>query len=226
MALPSSLTDGTWQDRAFVTVIRKSDQKSVDLHGATDEFGFGDGTKDFDTTRISNGGDIRERTAESAATVNATLYQVGAKTDLFESFDRPRGVEEFFYESGDQNSGKTSVSEFTNTLRREDYLYVVMWTDDPSVESATDSVGEDYHAYRRVSDNINWIDATPDFSDEVLTLELEGKRAAFNPAGKPNQLIQEKYPETGEQLFEIGINADGDFEKTDDSGTAVEVTYF
>lgn len=226
MALPSSLTDGTWQDRAFVTVIRKSDQKSVDLHGATDEFGFGDGTKDFDTTRISNGGDIRERTAESAATVNATLYQVGANTDPFESFDRPRGVEEFFYESGDQNSGKTSVNEYTNTLRREDYLYVVMWTDDPSVESATDSVGEDYHAYRRISDNVNWIDATPDFSDEVLTLELEGKRAAFNPAGKPNQLIQEKYPETGETLFEIGVNTDGEFEKTDDTDTAVEVTYF
>jgi len=97
MSLPSSLTDGSWQDRAFVTIIRKSDQKSVDLHGATDSFGFGDGGKDFDTTRISTGGDIRERSAEEAATVNATLYHVGASTGSYESYDRPRCIEEFFY---------------------------------------------------------------------------------------------------------------------------------
>jgi len=226
MALPSSLTDGSWQDRAFVTIIRKSDQKSVDLHGATDEFGFGDGQKDFDGQPISNGGRIRERTAEDDETFNASLYAVGASTDTFENYDRPRGVEEFFYESGDQNGGKTAVSEYTNTLRREDYLVAVMWTDDPSVESATDSVGPDYHAYRRVKDNMNWIDATPDFSDNVLKVDVEGKNSAFNPAAKPNGLIQEKYPSETELLYEIGVNTDGDFVKFDDSGSEVSVGYF
>lgn len=213
MALPSSLTDGSWQDRAFVTVIRKSDQKSVDLHGTTSEFGYADGTKDFDGTPISNGGRIRERTAEDDATLNATLYQVGASTDAFANFDRPKGVEEFFYESDDQASSKDDVTEYTNTLRREDYLYVVMWTDDPAVESATDSVGSDYHALRYVDDNVNFIDATPDFSDDVLKLEIEAKRAAFDPAGKPNHLTQEKVPGDTETLEEISVDTDGKFTK-------------
>lgn len=226
MALPSSLTDGSWQDRAFVTIIRKSDQKSVDLHGATNDFGFADGQRDFDGQPISNGGRIRERTAEEDATVNASLYPVGASTDNFESYNRPKGVEEFFYESGDQNTEKTSVSEYTNTLRREDYMYVVMWTNDPSVESATDEVGDQYHAYRRIEDNLQWIDAVPDFSDDVLQLDLEGKRSAFDPAGKPNHLTQEKEPEDEEVLYEIGVNADGDFIKIDELGEDVEVDYF
>lgn len=226
MALPSSLTDGSWQDRAFVTVIRKSDQKSVDLHGATDTFGFADGAKDFEPNRISNGGDIRERTAEAAATVNATLYSVGAETSSFQNYDRPKGVEEFFYESGDQNSSKTDVTEYTNTLRREDYLFAVMWTDDPAVSSATDAVAPDFHAYRRISDNVEWINVTPDWSDEILQVELEGKRAAFDPSGKPNQLIQEKVPGDTEELFRVGVNTDGDFVKFDGTDTEQPVSYF
>ena len=226
MSLPSSLTDGSWQDRAFVTIIRKSDQKSIDLHGATDEFGYADGSRDFDGQPISNGGRIRERTAEDDATVNQTLYQVGASTDSFANYDRPRGVEEFFYESGDQNSDKTDVTEYTNTLRREDYLYVVMWTDDPNVGSATDSVGPDYHALRYVEDNVNWIDVTPDFADNLLQLEVEGKRAAFDPVGKPNHLTQEKVPGDTETLFEIDINEVGDFVKIDEEDDEVSVGYF
>lgn len=223
---PSTLTDGTWQDRAFVTVIRKSDQKSIDLVGATDEFGFADGTKDFDGNAISNGGRIRERTAEDDATVNATLYPVGASTDDFENYSRPRGMDEFFYESGDQNEEKDDVKEFTNSLTRDDYMYVVMWTDDPNVESATDEVGEDYHAYRVIEDNVNWIDSTLDNSDDILTVEVEGKRAAFDPAGKANHLSQEKVPGDTEVLYEVDVNEDGEFKKVDDSGEDVEVSYF
>ena len=226
MALPASLTEGSWQDRAFVTIIRKSDQKSVDLHGLTDEFGYADGQRDFDGQPISNGGRIRERTAEEDSTVNASLYPVGGSTDSFAQYDRPRGVEEFFYESGDQNSGKTGVKEYTNTLRREDYLYVVMWTDDPAVESATDTVAADYNAYRLIEDNVSWIDVTPDWSDNVLKLDLEGKRAAFDPAGKPNHLTQEKVPEDGETMFGVGINTDQEFVKFDETDTEQEVTYF
>lgn len=226
MAQPTNLTDGSWQDRAFVTIIRKSDQKSVDLAGMTDEFGYGDGQRDFDGQPVSNGGRIRERTAEEDATVNGTLYPVGATADSYEAYNRPRGIEEFFYESGDQNTDKSDVTEYTNSLDREDYLYVVMWTNDPDVTSATDEVGEDYYALRYVDDNITWIDFTPDWSDEVLTVEVEGKRAAFDPDGKPNHLTQEKVPGDTEVLYEVGVDTDGSFKKIDDSGTDVSVDYF
>ena len=218
---PSTLTDGSWQDRAFVTIIRKEDQEKVDLHGPTTEFGFADGTRDFDGTPVSNGGRIREHTAEEDATFNATLYPVGASTEDYEKFDRPRGVDEFFYESGDLEETKDSVSEYSNSLTRKDYLYVVMWTDDPSVNSATDSVGDEYHAYRLINDNVMFIDVTPDFSDQVLQLEVEVKRTAFNPVGKPNFLGQEKVPEAEEELAEIGVDADGQFTKDGET-----VTYF
>lgn len=226
MVSPTSLTDGSWQDRAFVTVIRKDDQNSIDIHGITDEFGFGDGSKDFEGQPISNGGRIRERSAEEDATLNATIYAVGASVDDYANYARPRGLEEFFYESGDQNTDKENVSEYTNTLTRKDYLYVVMWTDDPNVTSATDSVGEDFYAYRRISDNVQWIDATPDWSDEVLKLEVEGKRSAFDPAGKPNELIQEKTASDTETLFRVGVNSDGEFVKFDETDTEQTVSYF
>jgi len=222
---PSVLTDGSWQDRAFVTIIRKEDQKKVDMHGLTDDFGFGDGQKDFEQTPISNGGFIRERTAESSETYNHTLYSIGSSTDTYDRFARPRGIAEFFYESGNQ-SEKTDVKEYTNDNTRKDYLYVVMWTDDPDVTSATDSVGQDYYAWRVINDNVQFTDVTPDFSDDVLTVETEAKRAARNPVGKPNHLEQEKVASDAEKLYRVGLDDSGSFVKYDDEDTEVSVDYF
>jgi len=224
--LPSVLTDGSWQDRAFISIIRKDDQEQADFAGLTDDFGWGDGQKDFDGQPISNGGRIRERTAEEDATVNGTIYPIGASVADYEEFARPRGLTEFFYESGDQNTDKTSVSEYVNDNTRNDYLYVVLYTDDPTVEKATDEVGEDYHAWRIIEDNVQFTDMTPDWSDQVLTMEYEGKRSARNPMGKPNHLEQDKVPGDEETLFEIGINEDKQFVKFDDVGEEVEVEFF
>lgn len=219
--LPSVLADGSWQDRAFVSVIRKKDQEQVNFAGMIDEFGWGDGQKDFDGQPISNGGRIRERTAEEDATVNGTIYPIGASVENYTKYDRPRGISELFYESGDKEDSKDSVSEYVNDNTRNDYLYVVMYTDDPNVTAATDSVGPDYHAIRIVEDNIQFIDTNYDWADEQLTMEFEGKRAARNPMGKPNHLEQEKVPGDTEELEEISVDTDGKFTK---GGTTV--SYF
>ena len=59
--LPSVLTDGSWQDRAFISIIRKHDQEQVNFAGMIDEFGWGDGQKDFDGQPTSNGKNRRRR---------------------------------------------------------------------------------------------------------------------------------------------------------------------
>jgi len=224
--LPSVLTDGSWQDRAFISVIRKDDQEQADFAGLTESFGWGDGQKDFDGQPISNGGRIRERTAEEDATVNGTIYPIGSSVADYDEFARPRGLTEFFYESGDQNTDKDSVTEYVNDNTRKDYLYVVLYTDDPDVSAATDEVGEDYHAWRIIEDNVQFTDMTPDWSEGQLTMEYEGKRAARNPVGKPNHLEQEKVPGDTEVLYEIGVDSDGDFIKIDDTDEEVTVDYF
>lgn len=206
MAYPSVLTDGSWQDRAFVTIIRKDTEEEIDIHGATDDMGWADGMKDFDGVPTANGGRVRERQAQDDSTFNATLWQVGAATDEYESLDRPRGVEEMFYESGDLTPEKNSVSTFGNSLVREDYIVVVLWTNDPSVSSATDAVsGAEYTAHRRIADQVNWIDAVPEWDNEVLKLELEGKWTPFDTQGRLNFILQDYTGDAEESLEPVTV---------------------
>jgi len=191
MAYPSTLTDGSWQDRAFVTIIRKDDGKEVDLHGLTDEMGWADGMRDFDGVPTANGGRVRENQAQDDHTFNLTLWQIGAVSDEFNEMNRPKGVEEFFYESEDLTADKP-YSTYGTSTNREDFIVVVLWTNDPSVDSATDPVeGEDYIAHRRIGDMAQFIDATPEWSDRVLKLEAEMKWSPFDTQGRKNSFIQD-----------------------------------
>ena len=205
MAYPSTLTDGSWQERAFVTIIRKDDEKKADLHGLTDEMGWADGMRDFDGEPTANGGRIRERQSQDDSTFNMTLWQIGAVADEFEDMQRPKGVEEFFYESEDLTPEQAYTTYGTST-NREDFILVVLWTNDPSVNSATDEVqGEDYIAHRRIADMAQFIDATPEWNDRVLKLEAEMKWSPFDPVGDKNFFTQD-YDGDVDALDEVTVD--------------------
>lgn len=189
-AYPSTLTDGSWQDRAFVSIIRKDDEETVDLHGLTDEMGWADGMRDFEGVPVANGGRVRQREAQDDSTFNATMWQVGAATEELSDIERPKGAEEYFYETGNITEGE-GYTTYGNSLKRHDYILVILWTNDPNVESATDEVSGEYVAHRRIADNLNVIDAVPEWADQVLQLEWEGKWTPFDTQGVTNFFIQD-----------------------------------
>ncbi len=195
MTMPSTLQDASWQDRAFLSITRKGSGSEIAFASITQEMDLPDITKDFDAQTMMNGGNVRENSAQEAAEIGLTIYPVGVIAED-SSLDRPRGVSEWFYSSGDI-SADGEAARYENDLSRDDFRVAILWTNaDPSdTESGsisaagpidTSTAGATAEAARMVFEDCQLTGYNPDFGDQVFTAEVTFKCAPYDETGASN----------------------------------------
>lgn len=193
---PSVLEDAAWQERAFVTITKRG-STDVDFHGLISEFDFSGGAKDVEGQPLMNGGRLTQYSSQEDFEFSATLYITGATPE------EGSGIGAYFHGSGDQKDGETGIYEYETSLARDDFQVAVLFTNDETVESATDAVASGSEGYRWYAEGAKLTSYEQSFDDMVLEVEVTFVIPPFDEQGNSQLFEQEITSEATSELPSI-----------------------
>ena len=176
--------------RCWVCIAPRDDASTdVEYRGAI-EFGtleITQGAKDFDIVNLLSGGCIEKPTPEGEYTITFDGYFIDLDTS-----DNSGILQEFHTKlaSWDTTESTTGLT-VTNSLNRENYRVVVLFTDDANVSIADGTVPIGSVGLRFILSNARFVEATPiSFSDNLLKLTCKFKAPPYTKLGAGNFTIQ------------------------------------
>lgn len=163
-----------WQETCLIS-ISKIGGSEMNASGQTETVDIDLGDKDIEGVPLVNGGRVTKWTPQADSTITFEAYPVEAGTDTGTVL---KGWDDLMNEVD-----STVPIRVLNTRIRNKYRVVIMWTNDPTVLTATSATTQYYGAYRFGGADGYFTSVKKSFTDGVLKFTATYKFAPFDKAG-------------------------------------------
>ncbi len=169
----------SWQETCLVAISAQGGA-DVAFQALTETVDIDNGEKDIEGVALVNGGRVAKWTPESDATITLEAYPV--------SVGKPTG-DGFFqllYTSTDAAQPLLIAGDHS----RAKYRMAILWTNDPTVTSATAVTTGSYEGMRMSFADGYFTSVKPSFTDGILKFTITFKVTAFDKAAATNKQFE------------------------------------
>lgn len=178
----------TWSEVGLVSM-SKTNTFETEFYTLMDSVDIKLGDKEFDVKATMAGGRLVSFTPQGEMEISLDVYPVEAGSSL-SAAGAAKGVFDLLF--GGINSDTSQPLGLSSSRTREKLRFVMLFTDDSTVTTATAAINLNQAGLRIIAKNAYCVAADPTFntSDQPFKVTVKLKVPAFDKSGNPNIHIQ------------------------------------
>lgn len=173
--------DDAWMETCLIA-ISKVGGSDVQFAAVTETVDFDVGDKDIEGLPILNGGRVTKFTPEGDSSITFEAYPLQAGTS---SGTTGTGFFDLMH-----TADSTAPIRVTNTINRDKYRVLVLWTNDPTPTTAQAATADTFSGLRIGMAEGYFTSVKPSFTDGILKWTVTFKTPARDKSGSSNVMIE------------------------------------